>query len=168
MSNEKRRSRAAPQSLSEEWAPLINLFRGNSRNSGGTNSSTDDSSRAIGSSGQESTEKAERLPESGVRHPGDAHLEPKKLSKHEQGMQGPAVEDAVVKEDRTPSEMEEAVRVDTNDSLSAVRTISRVPGNNTYYEKGGLRTFGDGQDHVHEEPVGCSSIMPCRNGSRAH
>ena len=61
------------------------------------------------------------------------------------------------KEHRTPSEVEKAIRVDTNDSLAAIRTISRVPDNNTYYEKGGLRTMGDGQDHINEEPVSIAS-----------
>ncbi|KAI9686287.1 MAG: hypothetical protein M1822_003943 [Bathelium mastoideum] len=60
---------------------------------------------------------------------------------------------------RTPSEVEKAVRVDTNDSLSAVRTVSRVPGNATYYEKHGLRTMGDGQDHTQEEPMTFRKFM---------
>ena len=31
--------------------------------------------------------------------------------------------------------------------IEDIRTISRVPGNSNYYEKGGLRTEGDGVDH---------------------
>jgi hypothetical protein len=38
--------------------------------------------------------------------------------------------------------------------VEAVRTISRVPNPN-YYEKDGLRTYGDDEDHEHEPPV-CS------------
>lgn len=37
--------------------------------------------------------------------------------------------------------------------IETIRTISRVPGNNHYYEKDGLRTYGDGEDHDHEPPV---------------
>ena len=37
--------------------------------------------------------------------------------------------------------------------IEDIRTISRVPGNSNYYEKGGLRTEGDGVDHSHYEPV---------------
>jgi hypothetical protein len=58
---------------------------------------------------------------------------------------------------RNPSEMDDMVRVDTNDTLDLVTRHSRVPGNTTYYEKGGLRTMGDGEDHVHEEPVSTAS-----------
>lgn len=37
--------------------------------------------------------------------------------------------------------------------LENIRTISRVPGNSHYYEKNGLRTYGDDEDHDHEPPV---------------
>lgn len=37
--------------------------------------------------------------------------------------------------------------------LEEIRTISRVPGNPNYYEKNGLRTYGDDEDHDHEPPV---------------
>jgi hypothetical protein len=36
--------------------------------------------------------------------------------------------------------------------FEAIRTISRVPNPN-YYEKDGLRTSGDDEDHDHEPPV---------------
>jgi hypothetical protein len=36
--------------------------------------------------------------------------------------------------------------------LEAIRTVSRVP-NPRYYEKDGLRTYGDDEDHDHEPPV---------------
>jgi len=39
------------------------------------------------------------------------------------------------------------------DFIEAVRTLSKVPGNDNYYEKGGLRTYGDNEDHDHEPPV---------------
>lgn len=38
----------------------------------------------------------------------------------------------------------EAVRVHTNE---------RIPGHRDYYEKDGLRTYGDDADHDHEPPV---------------
>jgi hypothetical protein len=37
--------------------------------------------------------------------------------------------------------------------LETIRTVSRVPGNTHYYEKDGLRTYGDDEDHDHEPPV---------------
>ena len=36
--------------------------------------------------------------------------------------------------------------------LEVIRTVSRVP-NPHYYEKDGLRTYGDDEDHDHEPPV---------------
>ena len=43
--------------------------------------------------------------------------------------------------------------------LELVRTVSRVPGNDNYYEKDGLRTYGDGQDHDTDPPVRESTPM---------
>jgi hypothetical protein len=37
--------------------------------------------------------------------------------------------------------------------IENVRTVSRVPGNPNYYEKDGLRTYGDAEDHDHEPPL---------------
>jgi len=39
------------------------------------------------------------------------------------------------------------------DHLEVIRTDSRVPANTHYYEKDGLRTYGDDEDHDHEPPV---------------
>ena len=41
--------------------------------------------------------------------------------------------------------------------METVHTNERVPGHQDYYEKGGLRTYGDDEDHEHEPPVrwGC-------------
>lgn len=36
--------------------------------------------------------------------------------------------------------------------IEQVHTNERVPGHQ-YYEKNGLRTYGDGEDHDHEPPV---------------
>lgn len=34
-----------------------------------------------------------------------------------------------------------------------IHTNERVPGHANYYEKGGLRTYGDDEDHDHEPAV---------------
>ena len=44
-----------------------------------------------------------------------------------------------------------------NRPLEVIRTVSRVPGNPNYYEKDGLRTYGDDEDHDHEPPVRVSA-----------
>jgi hypothetical protein len=44
------------------------------------------------------------------------------------------------------------------DHLEVIRTVSRVPGNTHYYEKDGLRTYGDNEDHDHEPPVCLSRV----------
>ncbi|KAE9379954.1 MFS multidrug transporter-like protein [Stipitochalara longipes BDJ] len=43
--------------------------------------------------------------------------------------------------------------------LEAIRTISRVPGNDHYYEKDGLRTYGDNEDHDHEPKMTFNRFM---------
>lgn len=35
--------------------------------------------------------------------------------------------------------------------LENIRTVSRVPGNSNYYEKDGLRTYGDDEDREAED-----------------
>ena len=39
------------------------------------------------------------------------------------------------------------------DQVEVVHTNERIPGHPNYYEKGGLRTYGDGEDHDHEPPM---------------
>ena len=49
---------------------------------------------------------------------------------------------------------------------SEVETVSsneRVPGHPAYYEKNGLRTYGDNEDHDHEPPV--SNFLSHRSGT---
>ena len=58
-----------------------------------------------------------------------------------------------------PNEKDEAIG-DGPEQLENIRTISRVPGNDHYYEKGGLRTYGDDEDHDHEPPVGAIDGFP--------
>jgi len=37
--------------------------------------------------------------------------------------------------------------------VEQIHTNERIPGHPEYYEKNGLRTYGDGVDHDHEPPV---------------
>ena len=46
--------------------------------------------------------------------------------------------------------------------VESVHTNERILGHSNYYEKGGLRTYGDGVDHDHEPPVGA---FPSRVGT---
>ena len=55
-------------------------------------------------------------------------------------------------ESRTPPG-EKAVEA----QIENIHTNERVPGHPGYYEKGGLRTYGDDEDHDHEPPVCCPS-----------
>jgi hypothetical protein len=50
--------------------------------------------------------------------------------------------------------------VKNNEHLETIRTVSRVPGNPHYYEKDGLRTYGDDEDHDHEPPVSFTAFDP--------
>ena len=43
--------------------------------------------------------------------------------------------------------------------VEQIQTNERVPGHNNYYEKNGLRTYGDGEDHDHEPPMTFKRIM---------
>lgn len=58
----------------------------------------------------------------------------------------------------TPPTVDEKTTIGTN--VKTVRTNEGVPGNPGYHEKGGLRTYGDNEDHDHEPPV---SSSPARN-----
>jgi hypothetical protein len=61
--------------------------------------------------------------------------------------------------DNSSFEKETSPRIIQNENtggrepLEVIRTVSRVPGNPNYYEKDGLRTYGDDEDHDHEPPV---------------
>ncbi|MCJ1363734.1 hypothetical protein MMC16_002843 [Acarospora aff. strigata] len=43
--------------------------------------------------------------------------------------------------------------------VEPVHTNERVPGHPGYYEKGGLRTYGDDEDHDHEPPMTMRRVM---------
>ena len=49
--------------------------------------------------------------------------------------------------------------VNSGDHVEVVRTVSRVPGNPNYYEKDGLRTYGDDEDHDHEPSVRIALVV---------
>lgn len=59
-----------------------------------------------------------------------------------------------------PNEYEKGA---VNEHLETIRTVSRIPGNDHYYNKDGLRTYGDDEDHDHEPPVSIRFIWhACR------
>lgn len=43
--------------------------------------------------------------------------------------------------------------------IEHITTHDRVPGHENYYEKNGLRTYGDGEDHDHEPPMSFKRLM---------
>lgn len=43
--------------------------------------------------------------------------------------------------------------------VEQVHTNERVPGHNNYYEKDGLRTYGDDADHDHEPKMTFARMM---------
>jgi uncharacterized protein with von Willebrand factor type A (vWA) domain len=50
-------------------------------------------------------------------------------------------------------EKSQVAKHDHFDGTHRIETKEEVPGHANYYEKDGLRTEGDGQDHAHEPPV---------------
>ena len=51
-----------------------------------------------------------------------------------------------------------ATHNETSAQVQTVHTNERVPGHSNYYEKNGLRTYGDDAEHEHEPPVYDQSI----------
>jgi hypothetical protein len=47
----------------------------------------------------------------------------------------------------------------TTSRVEQIHTNERVPGHTNYYEKDGLRTYGDGEDHDHEPPMTFKRMM---------
>ncbi|PSK33560.1 hypothetical protein B9Z65_7447 [Elsinoe australis] len=43
--------------------------------------------------------------------------------------------------------------------VEQIHTNERVPGHDNYYEKDGLRTYGDGEDHDHEQPMSAKKFL---------
>ena len=52
------------------------------------------------------------------------------------------------------------VEKDAGPQVELVKANEQVPGHSNYYEKGGLRTYGDDEDHDHEPPV-CHKLTRC-------
>ncbi len=59
-------------------------------------------------------------------------------------------------ESRTPPEGVDSEKA-LGTQVETIHTNERIPGHPNYYEKGGLRTYGDDADHDHEPPV-CSTF----------
>jgi hypothetical protein len=47
----------------------------------------------------------------------------------------------------------------TLDHVEQIHTNERVPGHSNYYEKDGLRTYGDGEDHESEPKMTFARMM---------
>lgn len=43
--------------------------------------------------------------------------------------------------------------------IEEIHTNERVPGHTNYYEKNGLRTYGDEADHDHPKPMSFARMM---------
>lgn len=65
--------------------------------------------------------------------------------------------------DNRSTDLEEKAGGAHVESLEPIHTNERVPGHDNYYEKDGLRTYGDGQDHDHEPPVRAAQHAPAMN-----
>jgi hypothetical protein len=61
--------------------------------------------------------------------------------------------------DHSSSSLDKQAAPTNPEHLEVIRTVSRVPGNDHYYEKDGLRTYGDNEDHEHEPPMTINRFM---------
>lgn len=61
--------------------------------------------------------------------------------------------------DHSSSSLDKQAAPTNSEHLEVIRTVSRVPGNDHYYEKDGLRTYGDNEDHEHEPPMTFNRFM---------
>lgn len=59
----------------------------------------------------------------------------------------------------TPTSTPPSEKHPTAEHAERIATHDRVPGHENYYEKDGLRTYGDGEDHDHEPPMSFHRIM---------
>ena len=62
----------------------------------------------------------------------------------------------------SPSSKSSPAEKQTKHQLETVHTHERIPGHPNYYEKDGLRTYGDEADHDHEPPVRSASQLWAR------
>lgn len=61
--------------------------------------------------------------------------------------------------ERTPSLESIPSDKQATDHIENIRTNDKVPGHDNYYEKNGLRTYGDGEDHDHEPGMSFRRFM---------
>ena len=54
---------------------------------------------------------------------------------------------------------EKKEKVTEEKQIETIHTNERIPGHPAYYEKNGLRTYGDDEDHDHEPPVRLSLLL---------
>lgn len=47
----------------------------------------------------------------------------------------------------------------TTKEVKRTHTNEQMPGHATYYEKDGVRTYGDGENHDHEPPMEFKRVM---------
>jgi len=59
----------------------------------------------------------------------------------------------VAKQNVNMDEKTDVNKADRFDDAHRIATKEQVPGHENYYERDGLRTYGDGEDHDHEPPV---------------
>lgn len=57
-------------------------------------------------------------------------------------------------------EKRDVEKTNVGSHIETIHTNERVPGHPNYYEKDGLRTYGDDEDHDHEPPVCPPEILP--------
>ena len=69
--------------------------------------------------------------------------------------QGLATDENILIDDSNHSPTAKA----TETRIEHIHTNERVPGHTNYYEKDGLRTYGDGEDHDVEPPMTSKRIM---------
>lgn len=76
------------------------------------------------------------------------------MATHESHTPSSVSSDVVNEKDATGAQIEQVTTAGER-----VPTHDRVPGHPGYYEKGGLRTYGDDEDHDHEPPMTFRRIM---------
>ncbi len=68
----------------------------------------------------------------------------------------------VASSDDSSKSLDKEVEPTSGQHLEIIRTVSKVPGHDHYYEKDGLRTYGDDEDHDHEPPVSRRTTVASR------
>ncbi|KAL9608002.1 MAG: hypothetical protein Q9167_007134 [Letrouitia subvulpina] len=58
-----------------------------------------------------------------------------------------------------PSSSQDSMSAPHNGKVDAVNSSERVPGHSNYFEKDGLRTYGDDEDHDHEPSMSFRRVL---------